>query len=101
MRADDRPASYFMATAGAAIMAISTDVSTAARWRNLVGPTRPGFQRCPRVYVGVAGDVKIDGQDGGWAVTFKAHPVGYMLVQVRPIYSTANGTTATDLVLLY
>jgi hypothetical protein len=52
------------------------------------------------VYVGTSGDIKVDGINGGTA-TLKNHPVGYMLVQPAKIYSTANGTTAADLVLIF
>jgi hypothetical protein len=37
----------------------------------------------------------------GGTETLKNHPVGYMLVQPSKIYSTANGTTAADLVLIF
>lgn len=55
---------------------------------------------CRAIYVGVTGDVKVDAANGGTA-TFKSHPVGYLQVQASKIYSTANGTTATDLIVLY
>jgi hypothetical protein len=83
-------------------MGINTDVSTGRRAVAVnLGADTTGLSGVRAVYVGVAGDVKIDGQDGGTGVTFKAHPVGYLLVQPSKIYSTANGTTATDLVLIY
>lgn len=50
------------------------------------------------LYVGVTGDVKVDTAFGA-TVTFTAHPVGYMPVQVRRVYAT--GTTATNIVALY
>jgi hypothetical protein len=65
-----------------------------------LGADTGGLTGVRSVYVGVTGDVKMDLIDGG-TVTFKAHPVGYLLAQPSKIYSTANGTTATDLVLLY
>lgn len=51
------------------------------------------------VYVGVAGDVKVDLVGTGTAVVFKAAPVGILNVQAKRVYST--GTTATNLVALY
>src|SRR5512146_2570067 len=49
------------------------------------------------LYVGVTGDVKVipaghTADDTG--VTFTAHPVGYLPVQVRRVFAT--GTTATN-----
>lgn len=83
-------------------MAHSNDVSTGKRVLAVsLAADTTGLSGVRAVYVGVAGDVKIDGIDGGSAVVFKAHPVGYMLAQPSKIYSTANGTTATDLVLIY
>lgn len=49
------------------------------------------------VYVGTAGNVKID-TDSQTAITIKA-PAGVALpFLVRKVYSTSNGTTAADLV---
>lgn len=53
------------------------------------------------LYIGVAGDITvlpINAKDTGDAVLFKAHPVGYMPVQVRRVMST--GTAATNIVAL-
>lgn len=50
------------------------------------------------LYVGVTGDVKVDTANGE-TVTFKAHPVGYLLCSVRRVY--ASGTTATNILGLY
>lgn len=47
----------------------------------------------PIIYVGVAGDVKVD-TVGGDTVTFKAGQ-GFLPVQVTKVYQT--GTTATDM----
>lgn len=56
---------------------------------------------CKALYIGVAGDVtvipKINADSA--SVTFKAHPVGYMPIQVRRVLST--GTTATNILALY
>lgn len=60
------------------------------------------FSTYPKaLYVGVTGDVvvlPVENADGS-TVTFKAHPVGYMPVQVRRVLST--GTTATNILALY
>lgn len=50
------------------------------------------------IYVGVAGDVKVDMVDGG-TVTFKAAPLGILRVQARRVYLT--GTAATNMLALY
>ena len=52
------------------------------------------------LYIGVTGDVAVtlaDGDDGVSQV-FKAHPVGYLLGQVKRVWST--GTTATNILAL-
>lgn len=51
------------------------------------------------LYVGVSGDVTVIPADGSTGVTFKAHPVGYLLCQVSRVLAT--GTTATNIVALY
>jgi hypothetical protein len=78
----------------------STDVSTGGRVLavDLSGDTTCKGVRA--VYVGTTGNIKVDGIEGG-TETLKNHPVGYMLVQPSKIYSTANGTTAADLVLIF
>lgn len=54
------------------------------------------------IWVGGLGNVKIDSTGGDIGVLFTAVPAGTMLwVQAAKIYSTANGTTATNLVGLY
>lgn len=51
------------------------------------------------IYVGGAGDVKVDMVENG-TVTFKAVPVGTLLaVQAKRVYAT--GTTATLLIALF
>lgn len=51
------------------------------------------------IHVGVGGDVKVDLAAGGTGLVYKNRPGGSFLeVLVTKVYSTANGTTATDLV---
>jgi hypothetical protein len=50
------------------------------------------------LYIGVAGDVKVDILESGTGITFKSVPVGFLAVSVRRVYST--GTTATNIVAL-
>src|SRR5882724_7724927 len=52
-----------------------------------------------RLYVGVAGDVKVDMVTTGTAIVFKALPIGFHNIQAKSIYST--GTAATNMVALY
>lgn len=65
---------------------------------NASGANMPVYARS--VYVGVSGDVSVvtagDQSAAGVPVVYKAHPVGYMPVQVRRVMAT--GTTATNLV---
>lgn len=52
------------------------------------------------LYIGVTGDVVVVPvlNEDGASVTFKAHPVGYLPVQVRRVLAT--GTTATNILAL-
>lgn len=50
------------------------------------------------IYVGVAGDVKVNMGASGTGITFKAVPVGTFEIKASRVYST--GTTATNLVAL-
>ena len=50
------------------------------------------------LYIGVAGDVKVV-TNQNTTLTFTAHPVGYMPVIVKKVFST--GTTATNINVLY
>lgn len=52
-----------------------------------------------RIYVGVAGDVKVDMVYTGSAIVFKALPVGFHGIAAKRLYST--GTTATNILGLY
>jgi hypothetical protein len=56
-----------------------------------IAPTRA-------LYVGVAGDVKVDMADGT-TVTFKNAPAGVLPVSVKRVYAT--GTAATNILALY
>lgn len=53
------------------------------------------------IYIGVGGDVTVitAGDVQGATVLFKAHPIGYMPVQVRRVMNT--GTTALNITALY
>jgi hypothetical protein len=52
------------------------------------------------LYIGGAGNIKVDMEGSGTAVLFSAVPAGTILpIQVRRVYST--GTTATLIVALY
>jgi hypothetical protein len=54
------------------------------------------------LYVGGAGNVKVDMLCGGTGVTFPSVPAGTTLpVAVTKIYSTSNGTTASNLVAMF
>lgn len=54
--------------------------------------------RVVALYVGAAGDVKLDTW-GGETVTFTNVPVGVLPVRVRRVYAT--GTTASGIIGLY
>ena len=79
----------------------SSDISTARRGAavDLGGDT--ALVGCRGLYIGVAGDLKVDLVDGGVGLVFKSHPAGYFLGQPTKVYSTANGTSATDIIALY
>jgi hypothetical protein len=51
-----------------------------------------------RLYVGGAGNVKVD-TIGGQTLTFQAAPVGFLDVRAKKVYKT--GTTATNIVALW
>ncbi len=51
------------------------------------------------LYIGVAGDVALVGDDGAAAVTFKSVPVG--LLAVNPYRVMATNTTATNILALF
>lgn len=69
---------------------------------NVSGDADPTYAKA--LYIGVTGDVTVitagdtSANLAGKSVTFKAHPVGYMPVQVRRVLNT--GTTATNIVAL-
>lgn len=81
----------------------STEISSQARLAAAVtlSDTVDLAPYAKALYVGVAGDVTvlpINATDDTHTVLFKAHPVGYMPVQVRRVLAT--GTTATNIVAL-
>lgn len=51
------------------------------------------------LYIGVAGDVKVDLEGSGEAIVFKAVPVGLLRIRATRVYSA--GTTATNIVRLW
>lgn len=54
------------------------------------------------VWVGTGGNLKVDYVVSGTAITLKNVGSGFELAgQFSKIYSTANGTTAADIVALY
>ena len=61
------------------------------------GDALPSYAQ--RLYIGVAGDVKVMGAGDTTGIVFKAHPVGYMNMAVRQVFST--GTAATNIVALF
>ena len=57
---------------------------------------------CRGFHCGTAGDVKVDYVGGGTGITLKSCLAGMIHPhQISKIYSTANGTTAADIVALY
>lgn len=61
-------------------------------------PTRTdpaGITLIPRaLYIGGAGDVKVDLSDGTSGVTFTAAPVGILPIQATKVYKAGTGATA-------
>ncbi len=63
---------------------------------NTVGNEKPSGV----LFIGTAGDVKVDGAQSGTAVEFKNVPNGtFLRIRVKTVYST--DTTATDIVKCY
>ena len=51
------------------------------------------------IFVGTGGDLKIDLKGGGTGLTYKNIPSGtFFELLVTKIYSSSNGTTATDII---
>jgi hypothetical protein len=53
------------------------------------------------IYVGTTGNLKVDMVGGQTGVTFQNVSVGYFAGHFSKIYSTANGTTASNLVAVW
>lgn len=70
---------------GAAVNLSSTDATLSPASRAL--------------FIGGAGDVKVDFANGGTGITLSAVPVGILPVAVNKIYKT--GTTATNITALW
>jgi hypothetical protein len=56
---------------------------------------------CRGVYVGTAGNLKVDMRMGEAGVVFANLPVGKHGMEISKIYSTANGTSASNILALY
>ncbi len=77
-----------------------SDTGTGAQAINLASDT--SLSSCNGLYVGGAGNVKVDMRFNGTGITFSGVVAGTVLpIQVTKVYSTANGTTATNIVALY
>ena len=77
----------------------SKDVASASKFVAVTPSDATIIAATRGVYIGVAGDVYIDGATQGTNVKMTAAPVGERPWQVTRIYST--GTTATGIVALY
>jgi hypothetical protein len=76
------------------------DSATSAVAVNLAGADVPFNEPMLSVFVGGAGNLKVDMADGT-TVTFTGVAAGTLLpIQVKKIYAAANGTTATNIVVL-
>lgn len=78
----------------------SISIASQARAATAVTPSDSTEVNAKALYIGVTGDVVIlpaNATDTSQTVTFKAHPVGYMPVQVRRVMAA---TTATNIVAL-
>ena len=53
------------------------------------------------LYIGGTGNVKVDMAGTGTGITFYSVPVGSFPYAVTKVYSTANGTTATNITSAY
>lgn len=51
------------------------------------------------LYIGVAGDVKVNMEGSGSEIVFKSVPVGILRGRFKRVYST--GTTATNIIMLW
>jgi hypothetical protein len=82
--------------------AFAVTPSDTADLTNTSGDHDPTYAKA--LYIGVSGDVTVitagdnSANGAGASVLFKAHPVGYMPVQVRRVLNT--GTTATNILAL-
>ena len=70
-----------------------------------IAPTRTDMHGKPlsarALYIGVAGNVKVDLADGTTGVVFKNAPVGERPWAVTKVYQTPGGTAATDMLFLF
>lgn len=56
---------------------------------------------CRGIWVGSGGSIKVDMASTGTAITFTNVQNGYLSGNFSKIYSTANGTTASNLVVVW
>lgn len=61
-----------------------------------ITPADDGLHEYRALYIGGAGDVKVDMAESGTAVTFVGVAAGILPISVRRVYDT--DTTATDIV---
>jgi hypothetical protein len=80
-------------------MSSSTDTAGASKFVAVTPSDSTVLAATRGLYIGVAGDVYIDGARQGTNVKMKAAVAGEHPWQVTRVYST--GTTATDIVALY
>jgi S-adenosylmethionine synthetase len=80
-------------------MAAASDVSAAVGFVAVTPSDSIVFAATRALYVGVAGDIVVDGAKRGTQVTLTAAAAGEHPWQVTRVYST--GTTATGIVALY
>ena len=53
------------------------------------------------IWVGTTGNIVVDMAGTGTTITFQNVPVGYISGHFTKVYSTANGTTASNLVAVW
>jgi hypothetical protein len=77
-----------------------TSPATHAAVVNLAADTDLSGQPSRGVLINGAGNLKVDTLGGEIGVIIPC-PVGFLSIRLKKIYSTANGTTATGITLLW